>query len=52
MSDDDAIALVFHPGFSTAEQVTEVSGRGVGLDVVRTTVREYDGDIKIHPSWV
>ncbi len=47
MSDDDAIALVFHPGFSTAEQVTEVSGRGVGLDVVRTTVREYDGDIKI-----
>lgn len=47
LSDEEAIGLIFHPGFSTAEQITEVSGRGVGLDVVRTRLREHDGDVKV-----
>jgi len=40
--------LIFLPGFSTAEKVSEVSGRGVGLDVVRAVVQEFDGAIRIH----
>ncbi|MBC8354704.1 MAG: chemotaxis protein CheA [Planctomycetes bacterium] len=48
LSDDEAVDLIFHPGFSTAEQVSDVSGRGVGLDVVRTTIRDHSGDIKVH----
>jgi two-component system chemotaxis sensor kinase CheA len=40
--------LIFLPGFSTAETVSEVSGRGVGLDVVRAVVQELDGAIRIH----
>lgn len=39
--------LVFLPGFSTAEQVTDVSGRGVGMDVVRTNVRRINGTVEI-----
>jgi two-component system chemotaxis sensor kinase CheA len=40
-------ALVFEPGFSTAEQVTEVSGRGVGMDVVRRTIESLRGTLEI-----
>ncbi|MGY8768376.1 MAG: chemotaxis protein CheA [Pirellulales bacterium] len=47
MSDQEAIQLVFHPGFSTAEKITDISGRGVGMDVVYTTIREYDGEIHL-----
>ncbi len=48
MNDDDAaIALLFQPGFSTATQVTEISGRGVGLDVVRSSIRELGGDVAV-----
>jgi two-component system chemotaxis sensor kinase CheA len=47
LSDQEAIELIFHPGFSTAEQITEVSGRGVGMDVVRTTLRQHDGDVTV-----
>ena len=47
MEDDEAYDLVFHPGFSTAEEVTDVSGRGVGMDVVRTTARDLDGSVGI-----
>ena len=47
LSDQEAVELIFHPGLSTAEQVSEVSGRGVGLDVVRTQVRGHDGDVKV-----
>ena len=47
LSDDRVLALVFHPGFSTAEQVTEVSGRGVGLDVVKRNVETLGGSIAI-----
>ncbi|MUW15371.1 chemotaxis protein CheA, partial [Halorubrum sp. CBA1125] len=47
MADDEAYDLVFHPGFSTAEAVTDVSGRGVGMDVVRTTARDLDGSVTV-----
>lgn len=43
LSDDEAITLIFRPGLSTAEQVTGVSGRGVGLDVVRTNISRIGG---------
>lgn len=39
--------LIFHPGFSTAEQVTNVSGRGVGMDAVKAKIRELDGSIEV-----
>ncbi len=47
MSDRDAVNLIFHPGFSTAEQVTDVSGRGVGMDVVRTNFDKLGASIEI-----
>ncbi len=47
LSDQEATELIFHPGLSTAEQVTDISGRGVGLDVVRTRLREHNGDVKV-----
>jgi two-component system, chemotaxis family, sensor kinase CheA len=47
MSEDELIALVFEPGFSTAEQVTEVSGRGVGMDVVRNRIQHLGGTIAV-----
>ena len=40
-----AIELLFHPGFSTAEVTSDISGRGVGMDVVRTTIRELGGEV-------
>lgn len=48
--DDEALAnLIFLPGFSTAEKVTELAGRGVGMDVVRTDVMALGGRIKPPP---
>ncbi|MBA2115767.1 chemotaxis protein CheA [Bremerella alba] len=47
MPDTEVIDLIFHPGFSTAEEITDVSGRGVGMDVVRTTIRDHDGDVHV-----
>ena len=47
MEDEEVYDLVFHPGFSTAEEVTDVSGRGVGMDVVRTTARDLDGSVTV-----
>ena len=47
MADDDVYDLVFHPGFSTTEEVTEVSGRGVGMDVVHSTVSRLDGSVDV-----
>ena len=47
LSKDEAIRLIFHPGFSTKTEVTEVSGRGVGMDVVRTNIEALQGDISI-----
>jgi two-component system, chemotaxis family, sensor kinase CheA len=47
MSDNDAFNLIFAPGFSTAAKVTNVSGRGVGMDVVRTNITRLKGIIEI-----
>ena len=47
LSDADKLALVFLPGFSTARQVTEVSGRGVGMDVVKTNLDHLGGQVEI-----
>ena len=47
MSDRDAAQLIFAPGFSTAEQVTSVSGRGVGMDVVKTNIERIGGTIDL-----
>lgn len=47
LSDDEAYALIFKPGFSTKELVTDISGRGVGMDVVSRAVQEMKGSIKI-----
>ena len=47
LDDDDALRLIFRPGFSTAEVVTDVSGRGVGLDVVSDKVRALGGSLEL-----
>ena len=47
MEQSEIYDLVFHPGFSTAEEVTDVSGRGVGMDVVHNTVKQLDGTVNV-----
>ena len=47
---EDLICLLFEPGFSTAETITDISGRGVGLDVVKKTIESLKGTIKVE-SW-
>lgn len=48
LSDREIIQLIFAPGFSTAAKVTNVSGRGVGMDVVRTNIERIGGAVEIH----
>lgn len=47
VSDTECLQLIFHPGFSTAEQVSNVSGRGVGMDVVRKQIQRLRGSVDI-----
>lgn len=47
MSDREAMQLIFRPGFSTAEKVSSISGRGVGMDVVRTNIERIGGSIDL-----
>ncbi len=47
MSDAETLNIIFLPGFSTAEKVTDVSGRGVGMDVVRTNISKINGSVDI-----
>ncbi|HMK47505.1 MAG TPA: chemotaxis protein CheA [Methanocella sp.] len=47
MSDEEAVLLIFKPGLSTAEKITEVSGRGVGMDIVKTKVESLGGTVKV-----
>jgi two-component system chemotaxis sensor kinase CheA len=47
LSDEQIYDLIFVPGFSTAEQTTDVSGRGVGMDVVRRNIKELGGKIEV-----
>lgn len=50
MSDEDVWQLIFAPGFSTAEQVTDVSGRGVGMDVVKRNITSMGGSVEIRSA--
>ena len=50
MSENEKLHLIFAPGFSTASTVTELSGRGVGMDVVKTNLDRLGGQIEVH-SW-
>lgn len=50
LSDADVIEFLFAPGFSTAAQVTELSGRGVGLDVMRSTIESMRGSVRIRST--
>lgn len=47
LSKHEILQLVFHPGFSTKEQVSEVSGRGVGMDVVKSNIEQLGGEVKL-----
>ncbi len=47
MSDKDIINVLFDPGFSMAKQVTDISGRGVGLDVVKSNIESLGGDVEV-----
>lgn len=50
LSDRDAVNLIFAPGFSTAATVTSISGRGVGMDVVRSNIARLKGIIDVQPQ--
>ncbi len=50
LSEQDALNLIFHPGFSTADEVTSVSGRGVGMDVVKTVLERLKGSVRIETT--
>ncbi len=47
LTEKQCVELLFHPGFSTAQQVSEISGRGVGLDVVRSKVESLSGEVDV-----
>jgi len=47
MREEDIFNLIFMPGFSTAREVTDISGRGVGMDVVRTNLNKLKGSVKV-----
>ena len=47
LTDEEAINLVFLPGFSTAQTITDISGRGVGMDVVKSNVRRLNGSVSV-----
>ncbi|MDW8234808.1 MAG: ATP-binding protein, partial [Roseiflexaceae bacterium] len=47
LSDQEALELIFMPGFTTAKIITDVSGRGVGMDVVRTNLAEIGGEVQV-----
>ncbi|WP_150267697.1 chemotaxis protein CheA [Paenibacillus tepidiphilus] len=49
-SDDEAIQLLFAPGFSTAEVISDVSGRGVGLDVVKSKIASLGGNVVVYST--
>lgn len=47
LEQQDILQLIFHPGLSTAEQVTQISGRGVGLDVVQSDIKSLGGHVSV-----
>lgn len=48
MSEKEIMELILNPGFSTSENITNISGRGVGMDVVKTNIKKMGGDIEIY----
>ncbi|WP_409420469.1 chemotaxis protein CheA [Pseudaeromonas sp. ZJS20] len=48
MSDNEAYNLIFAPGFSTKQEISDISGRGVGMDVVKTSISQLNGSVYIH----
>lgn len=46
-TDAEIVDLIFHPGFSTADQISDISGRGVGMDVVRRNIRSLGGTVDV-----
>ncbi|HHQ4776798.1 TPA: chemotaxis protein CheA [Aeromonas veronii] len=51
MSDNDAYNLIFAPGFSTKAEISDISGRGVGMDVVKTSIVSLNGSVHIDSTW-
>ncbi|WP_287145871.1 chemotaxis protein CheA [Aeromonas sp.] len=51
MSDSDAYNLIFAPGFSTKSEISDISGRGVGMDVVKTSIVSLNGSVHIDSAW-
>ena len=51
MSDNDAYNLIFAPGFSTKSEISDISGRGVGMDVVKTSIVSPNGSVHIDSTW-
>lgn len=51
LSEEEIFALIFAPGFSTAQAVTSISGRGVGMDVVKQSLEELRGSIDVHSEY-
>src|SRR5690606_17894224 len=51
MSDQDIIQFILHAGFSTADKVTQISGRGVGMDVVHSEIKQLGGAMFIESTW-
>ncbi len=47
LSKDELVNLIFHPGFSTKSEVSEISGRGVGMDVVKTNIEKLSGEVRV-----
>ena len=50
LSDEEAVRLIFHKGFSTASTLSEISGRGVGMDIVLTELQQIGGDVQIQSA--
>ncbi len=51
LSDHDIMQFILHAGFSTAENVTQISGRGVGMDVVHAEIKQLGGSVTINSAW-
>lgn len=51
LSDHDIMQFILHAGFSTAESVTQISGRGVGMDVVSAEIKQLGGSVSINSRW-
>ncbi len=50
LSDEQALDYIWHPGFSTAQEITDISGRGVGMDVVKTRIHQLNGTIELQST--